>query len=123
MVAGTVVAGSSIRVRIEAVGAETALAGIQRLVEQAQSSRSRAQALADRFAGLLVSVAVGAGVVTFIVFDLAATAGVIDTVAALRSHRGAFWWEEPRGFRETFYGEAAPMPMSEEMMTTREHEQ
>jgi Cu2+-exporting ATPase len=70
VVAGTVVAGSSIRVRVAAVGEETALAGIQRLVEQAQSSRSRAQALADRFAGLLFFVAVGAGIVTFIVWNL-----------------------------------------------------
>jgi Cu2+-exporting ATPase len=70
VVAGTVVAGSAIRVRIEAVGEQTALAGIQRLVEQAQSSRSRAQALADRFAGLLFYVAVGAGLITFVVWNL-----------------------------------------------------
>jgi Cu2+-exporting ATPase len=70
VVAGTVVAGSSLRIRVEAVGQETALAGIQRLVEQAQTSRSRAQALADRFAGLLFYVAVGAGIVTFLVWNL-----------------------------------------------------
>jgi P-type Cu2+ transporter len=70
VVAGTVVAGSAIRVRVEAVGEETALAGIQRLVEEAQSSRSRAQALADRFAGLLFYVAVTAGVLTFLVWNL-----------------------------------------------------
>lgn len=70
VVAGTVVAGSAIRVRIDAVGEETALAGIQRLVEEAQTSRSRAQALADRFAALLFYVAVGAGVITFIVWWL-----------------------------------------------------
>jgi Cu2+-exporting ATPase len=59
---------SAIRVRVEAVGAETALAGIQRLVEEAQASQSRAQALADRFAALLFYVALTAGVVTFVVW-------------------------------------------------------
>lgn len=68
VVAGTVVAGSAIRVRVEAVGEETALAGIQRLVAEAQASRSRAQALADRFAAALFYVAVGVGVVTFAVW-------------------------------------------------------
>jgi heavy metal translocating P-type ATPase len=47
------------------VGENTALAGIQRLVAEAQASRSRAQALADRFAALLFYVAAGAAVVTF----------------------------------------------------------
>ena len=70
VVAGTVVAGSALRVRVDAVGAETALAGIQRLVEAAQTSRSRAQALADRFAALLFYVAVGSGVITFLVWNL-----------------------------------------------------
>jgi Cu2+-exporting ATPase len=65
VVAGTVSTDSSIRVRVDAVGEQTTLAGIQRLVAEAQSSRSRAQALADRFAALLFYVAAGAGVVTF----------------------------------------------------------
>jgi P-type Cu2+ transporter len=47
VVAATVVTDSAVRVRVEAVGEETALAGIRRLVEQAQASGSRAQALAD----------------------------------------------------------------------------
>src|SRR5918999_4278492 len=50
VVAGTVATDSSIRVRVTAVGGDTALAGIQRLVEGAQASRSKAQALADRSA-------------------------------------------------------------------------
>ena len=54
VVAGTVSTDSSIRVRVEAVGDDTALAGIQRLVADAQASRSRAQVLADRFAGAAV---------------------------------------------------------------------
>ncbi len=68
VVAGTVAMGSSLRIRVDAVGAETTLAGIQRLVEEAQTSRSRAQALADRFAALLFYVAVVSGIVTFIVW-------------------------------------------------------
>jgi len=66
VVAGTVVAGSSVRVRVEAVGEETALAGIQRLVAEAQASRSRAQVLADRFAAGLFYVAVAVGALTFV---------------------------------------------------------
>jgi Cu2+-exporting ATPase len=70
VVAGTVVTDSAIRVRVTAVGDDTALAGIQRLVAQAQQSRSRAQALADRAAALLFYVATASGVVTYIVWSL-----------------------------------------------------
>lgn len=70
VVAGTVSTDSAIRVRVEAVGDDTALAGIQRLVADAQASRSRAQVLADRFAAVLFYVALAAGVVTFTVWSL-----------------------------------------------------
>ncbi len=70
VVAGTVSTDSSIRVRVERIGEDTALAGIQRLVEEAQRSQSRAQALADRFAALLFYVAAVAGLVTFIIWLL-----------------------------------------------------
>src|SRR5205814_3554446 len=66
VIAGTVSTDSAIEVRVDAVGDETALAGIQRLVAEAQSSRSRAQALADRAAALLFYVALGAAIVTFV---------------------------------------------------------
>ncbi len=68
VVAGTIATDSSVRIRVTAVGEETTLAGIRRLVMEAQSSRSRAQALADRAAAALFYVAVGAGVVTFAVW-------------------------------------------------------
>jgi P-type Cu2+ transporter len=68
VVAGTVVTDSAIRVRVAAVGEQTALAGIRRLVSQAQASGSRAQALADRAAGLLFWFAVAAGLVTVAVW-------------------------------------------------------
>jgi P-type Cu2+ transporter len=70
VVAGTVVTDSSLRIEIEAVGDDTALAGIQRLVDEAQSSHSRAQALADRAAGLLFYVAAAAGFITFIAWNV-----------------------------------------------------
>ena len=66
VVAGTVSTDSAIRVRVDAVGDETALAGIQRLVAEAQESRSRAQVLADRAAALLFYVATAAAAVTAI---------------------------------------------------------
>ena len=85
MVAGTVATDSAIRVRVTAVGEETALAGIQRLVADAQSSRSRAQALADRAAAFLFYVAAGAGILTLAVWSLAGDAedAVTRTVTVL----------------------------------------
>jgi len=71
VVAGTVSTDSAVRVRVDAVGDDTALAGIQRLVAQAQTSKSRAQALADRAAALLFYVAAAAGVITFASWALA----------------------------------------------------
>jgi Cu2+-exporting ATPase len=68
VVAGTVVTDSALRVRVEAVGEQTALAGIRRLVAQAQTSRSRAQALADRAAAWLFWFALGVGVLTLVVW-------------------------------------------------------
>ena len=64
-IAGTVVSGGSLRVRITAVGDQTALSGIMRLVAAAQASGSRAQALADRAAAILFYVAVASGAITF----------------------------------------------------------
>ncbi|HWC14193.1 MAG TPA: copper-translocating P-type ATPase [Actinomycetota bacterium] len=68
--AGTVATDSAIRVQVDAVGENTALAGIQRLVAEAQGSKSRAQALADRAAALLFYVATASGVITFIAWNV-----------------------------------------------------
>jgi Cu2+-exporting ATPase len=64
VIAGTIAAGSSLQVRVTAVGEATALSGIMRLVAAAQASASRAQALADRAAALLFYVALASGIVT-----------------------------------------------------------
>jgi Cu2+-exporting ATPase len=63
--AGTVGSGGSLRVRITAVGEQTALSGIMRLVATAQASSSRTQVLADRAAAILFYVAVASGAITF----------------------------------------------------------
>ena len=51
VIAGTINGDGSLRVRVTAIGDETALAGIMRLVEQAQQSKSKTQILADKAAG------------------------------------------------------------------------
>ena len=68
--AGTVATDSALRIRVDAVGEATALAGIQRLVAEAQGSRSRAQALADRAAALLFYVATAAGLLTYVMWTI-----------------------------------------------------
>jgi Cu2+-exporting ATPase len=70
VIAGTVNGSGSLRVEVTGTGDQTALAKIMRLVEQAQSSRSRAQALADRAAFALTLIALGASVVTLIAWLL-----------------------------------------------------
>ncbi|WP_230671629.1 copper-translocating P-type ATPase [Rathayibacter sp. Leaf248] len=68
LVAGSVATDARLRLRVDATGDDTALAGIRRLVAQAQYSSSRAQRLADRFAALLFWFALGAAVVTAVVW-------------------------------------------------------
>jgi Cu2+-exporting ATPase len=70
VVAGTVATDSAVRVEVTAVGDDTALAGIQRLVTEAQNSSSHAQRLADRAAGWLFWFALGAAVLTALVWGL-----------------------------------------------------
>ena len=85
VVAGTVATDSAVRVRVEAVGEDTALAGIQRLVAQAQQSSGRAQVLADRFAAMLFYIATAAAAVTFVVWWALGDLGqaVVRTVTVL----------------------------------------
>jgi Cu2+-exporting ATPase len=66
VIAGTVNMSGALRVEVTGTGERTALAGIMRLVEQAQSSRSRAQTLADRAAFALTIIAIGAGLATLV---------------------------------------------------------
>jgi Cu2+-exporting ATPase len=71
VIAGTVNQAGALRVRVTRIGEDTALAGIMRLVAQAQTSKSRAQALADRAASWLTFAALGAGAVTLVAWLMA----------------------------------------------------
>ncbi|WP_072690380.1 heavy metal translocating P-type ATPase [Rhodococcus marinonascens] len=85
VVAGTVATDSALRISVGAVGEDTALAGIRRLVADAQASSSRAQALADRAAAFLFYFASLAGILTFIVWSLIGNVdeAVVRTVTVL----------------------------------------
>jgi len=85
VIAGTVNGEGSLRVEVTRTGDRTALAGIMRLVEQAQTSRSRAQALADRAAFILTLVAVGSAVVTAVAWGAlgASAAFVVERVVTV----------------------------------------
>ncbi|MEV4713358.1 copper-translocating P-type ATPase [Micromonospora sp. NPDC049374] len=85
VVAGTVATDAALRVRIEAVGDDTALAGIQRLVSEAQQSSGRAQVLADRFAAWLFYIATATAVLTLVVWSLLGNVdeAVVRTVTVL----------------------------------------
>jgi P-type Cu2+ transporter len=75
VIAGTVNEAGSLRVEVTGVGERTMLAGIMRLVDEAQQSRSRAQALADRAAYWLTIVALGAGALTLVGWVAAGAGG------------------------------------------------
>jgi Cu2+-exporting ATPase len=85
VIAGTVASGGSLRVRITAVGDQTALSGIMRLVAAAQASGSHTQDLADRAAAILFYVAVASGAITFAYWWLSGEKehALIRTVAVL----------------------------------------
>jgi Cu2+-exporting ATPase len=71
VVSGTINGDGSLTVKINAVGDETVLAGIMRLVEEAQKSKSKTQILADKAAGWLFFVAIGVALITTIVWLIA----------------------------------------------------
>ncbi len=85
VIAGTINGDGSLRVRVTATGDETALAGIMRLVEQAQQSKSRTQVLADKAAGWLFYMAVGVAILTAIgwIVAIGFEAEVIKRVATV----------------------------------------
>lgn len=71
VITGTINGDGSLRIRVMATGDQTALAGIMRLVEQAQQSKSRTQVLADKAAGWLFYVALSVAILTAIAWVIA----------------------------------------------------
>ena len=71
VIAGTINGDGSLRVKVKATGDETALAGIMRLVDEAQKSKSNTQILADKAAGWLFYVALGTAVITTVAWVIA----------------------------------------------------
>ncbi|WDT82955.1 MAG: hypothetical protein MPW14_26255 (plasmid) [Candidatus Manganitrophus sp.] len=80
VIAGTINADGSLRIRVTATGQETALAGIMRLVKQAQESKSKSQVLADKAANLLFYVALGVAALTALLWTIAVGLNV-DVIA------------------------------------------
>lgn len=86
VIGGTVNGAGALRVRVAKVGEDTALAGIMRLVEQAQRSRSRGEVLANRAAFWLTVIAIIAGTLTFVgwlAFGASANFAIERTVTVL----------------------------------------
>ncbi len=85
VIAGSINGDGSLRVRVRALGDQTALAGIMRLVEQAQQSKSNTQILADKAAGWLFYIAIGVAGLTGVAWTVAVgfNADVIARVATV----------------------------------------
>ncbi len=85
VIAGSINGDGSLRVQVTATGEQTALAGIMRLVKQAQQSKSPTQLLADKAAGWLFYVALGVAAITAIAWIIATgfNVGVIERVATV----------------------------------------
>jgi Cu2+-exporting ATPase len=71
VIGGTVNGSGSLRMRVAQAGDQTVLAGIMRLVQEAQTSKTRAQALADRAAYWLTLIAIGVALIALIGWSLA----------------------------------------------------
>ena len=85
VVAGTIATDSGLRIEVTATGGDTALAGIQKLVTDAQESSSRAQRLADKAAALLFWFTLGAAIVTAVVWTVVGVPNdaVVRTITVL----------------------------------------
>lgn len=85
VVAGTVATDSGLRVEVTAIGDDTALAGIQKLVADAQASSSRAQRIADTAAAWLFWFALGSAAITATVWSILGfpDAAVVRTITVL----------------------------------------
>ncbi len=82
VIAGTINGDGALKIQVSNVGEKTFLAGVMRLVAEAQASKSRLQILSDRAALYLTIIAVSGGVITLIAW-LAVGAEVSFAMARL----------------------------------------
>ena len=75
VIAGTINQDGSLTIKVTEIGDDTALAGIMRLVADAQASKSNVQVLADKAAFGLTFLAIVSGVITFIAWLVSRDAG------------------------------------------------
>ncbi len=68
VIAGTTNGDGSLQVRVTKIGEDTFLAGVMRLVQEAQSSKSKLQLLSDKAAFYLTVIAVATGLLTLFVW-------------------------------------------------------
>jgi Cu2+-exporting ATPase len=71
VIAGSINGDGGLKVKITKIGADTFLAGVMRLVADAQTSKSRLQVLSDHAAFYLTIVALSAGLITFLAWLIA----------------------------------------------------
>ncbi|MCI4011194.1 heavy metal translocating P-type ATPase [Brevibacterium sp. ZH18] len=85
VVAGTIATDSGLRIEITAIGDDTALAGIRKLVAEAQNSTSRAQRIADTASAWLFWFALGSAVITALVWSIVGMpdSAVVRTITVL----------------------------------------
>lgn len=86
VIGGTINGSGSLTVKVTKVGGDTALAGIMKLVAEAQSSKSKTQIIADRAAYYLTFVAIGAAILTAIgwsLFSDKSTAFILERVVTV----------------------------------------
>lgn len=82
VIAGTINGDGSLKIKVTKIGEHTFLAGVMRLVAEAQASKSRLQILSDRAALYLTGIAVTTGIITFVAWILA-EAGIAFAVERL----------------------------------------
>lgn len=75
VIGGTINGSGSLAVKITKVGRDTALAGIMKLIAEAQASRSKTQILADRAGFYLTFIAIGAAMITAITWAILGQSG------------------------------------------------
>ncbi|MFT3969577.1 MAG: heavy metal translocating P-type ATPase [Micropruina sp.] len=83
VIGATVNANGRLVVQATRVGADTQLAHIARLVEQAQTGKANVQRLADRISSVFVPIVIGLAVLTFVVWLLAGAGFAFAASAAV----------------------------------------